>query len=71
MKNQREIILEHILNNGSITSIEAFQLYKITRISAVIYNLRHDEKLKINMKREKFASPEGRAKSFGIYSLAP
>ena len=53
MKNQREIVLNHIVTNGSITSIEAFELYKITRISAVIFTLRHADKLKINMTRRK------------------
>lgn len=69
MVNQREIVLTHLTDNGSITSIEAFELYNITRISAVIFDLRHKEKVKINMTRDKVISG-GRPKTYGIYTLA-
>lgn len=37
---QNEMILEHLRNRGSITSMEAIQRYGITRLSARIYDLR-------------------------------
>lgn len=37
---QNETILEHIKKNGSITSLEAFELYRITRLSGRIHDLR-------------------------------
>jgi hypothetical protein len=67
--NQKEIVLDHMVMNGSITSIEAFELYKITRISAVIHQLRHVDKIKIDMKREKQALATGKSKSFGVYTI--
>ena len=39
---QYSIILKHLLENGSITSFEAFNLYGVTRLSAIIFNLRND-----------------------------
>ena len=39
---QYSIILKHLLENGSITSFEAFSLYGVTRLSAIIFNLRND-----------------------------
>jgi biotin operon repressor len=40
MKTQEQIILDHLVKHNTITSIEAIRKYNITRISAVIYNLR-------------------------------
>lgn len=33
-------ILKHLQTTGSITSMEAFNLYKVTRLSAIIFNLK-------------------------------
>jgi len=38
--NQRQIVLEHLKRRGAITSLEAFYNYKITRLAAVIFDLR-------------------------------
>ena len=35
-------VLKHLKDFGSITSLEAFQDYGITRLSATIYDLRKD-----------------------------
>lgn len=40
MKGQRKAVLEHLQNNGSITSMEAFENYGATRLSAIIFDLR-------------------------------
>ena len=37
---QTDIILNHLRKQKSITSIEAFELYRITRLSAAIFTLR-------------------------------
>lgn len=37
---QGETILKHIQEHGTITSIEAFEMYGITRLSGRIYDLR-------------------------------
>lgn len=38
--SKQEKILKHLEKFGSITSIEAFEQYKVTRLSAVIFELR-------------------------------
>lgn len=38
----REIILEHLLEHGSITSLEAIEKYKCTRLSQYILLLRKE-----------------------------
>lgn len=37
---QEEVVLQHLVKNGTITSLEAINEYGITRISARIFNLR-------------------------------
>ena len=39
-ETQTKAILEHLVNVGSITSMEAFELYGCTRLSARIFDLR-------------------------------
>ena len=39
--SQEKLVLEHLKKKGSITSMEAIQEYGATRLSAIIYNLRH------------------------------
>lgn len=33
-------VLEHLQTHGSITSMEAIRLYRATRLSSIIFNLR-------------------------------
>lgn len=37
---QNEMILKHLKEKGSITTLEAFNLYGVTRLPARIYDLR-------------------------------
>jgi len=46
INSQREKVLNHLMNN-SLTSMQAFEDYGITRLSAIIFNLR-DEGYNIN-----------------------
>lgn len=50
-KNKRRMIMrntktykvrEHLINKGSITSWEAIELYRATRLSSIIHNLRKE-----------------------------
>tara|TARA_R100001015_G_C4620228_1_gene177121 strand:- start:851 stop:1072 length:222 start_codon:yes stop_codon:yes gene_type:complete len=41
-KNQKEAVLYHLKQFQSITSLEAIKEYGITRLSAIIFNLRKD-----------------------------
>lgn len=38
--NKTQKVLEHLKKYGSITSLEAIDLYGATRLSAIIFNLR-------------------------------
>ena len=40
-KSQTEAVLEHLKKHGSITSIQAIRKYGATRLSSIIYKLRH------------------------------
>ena len=49
---QNEMILNHIKKNGSITSMEAFAEYNITRLSGRIHDLRREGHNIITEKRK-------------------
>ena len=38
--NKTTAVLSHLMDNGSITSIDAIERYGATRLSAIIFNLR-------------------------------
>mgnify|MGYP001769570448 FL=1 len=40
IKSKTEKVLDHLKEKGSITSWDAIKLYKATRLSSIIYNLR-------------------------------
>ena len=42
---QNEMILHHIKVHGSITTMEAFQLYGVTRLSGRIWELRKNHNI--------------------------
>ena len=37
IRSQSNVVIQHLLNYGSITSMEAFRDYGITRLSAIIF----------------------------------
>jgi len=41
-KGYKQILLEHFRRFKSITSLDAFEMYGMTRLSAVIYSLKKD-----------------------------
>lgn len=61
---QNETILEHIKKNGSITSLEAFELYRITRLSGRIHDLRAQGN---NITTEKVKAKNGAI--YAVYKL--
>ena len=46
-KTQKEEVIRHLEDEGKITSWEAFTEYGITRLSAIIFLLRHEEGMSI------------------------
>lgn len=68
LDTQGKIVKAHLERNGSITSMEAFRKYNITRISAIIYTLRHSG-MKIETERVNKKNKEGKVMNYGIYHL--
>ena len=66
---QRERVLRHIEDFGSISSLEAFREYGITRLSAVIWLLRHEDELPIESIGETILNRYGEKVSFFHYYL--
>lgn len=65
----KEIILMHLQDHGSITSLEAIQKYKCTRLSHYILLLRKDG-YAISSEREPFIhSVTGKKSSYARYRL--
>ena len=65
---QKEMIYQHLLDNGSITSMEAIQHYGITRLSGRIHDLRKEGK-KIISTREENTNRYGRKVVYDRYVL--
>ena len=47
-QSQMEIVLKHLNEFKTITSWEAIEKYRITRLSAIIHTLRHEKGLIIS-----------------------
>ena len=62
---QEEKVLKHIKKNGYITSWDAIMQYKITRISARIWNLRQDG---FDIKMKMLVNPKTKS-CYGVYYL--
>lgn len=62
------LILNHLKENKGITSLEAIQLYGITRLSARIHDLR-DMGVKIISKPKKVLMRTGKTTTVSEYSL--
>ena len=41
-ETKKKKVLEHLIKYGTISSLEAFQYYNATRLSAIIFNLRKE-----------------------------
>lgn len=68
MKTQKEEILEYLKNNKKITILEAIYQLGVTRLSAVIYNLKK-EGYNINSQMKLVKAKNGRKTSVAEYIL--
>jgi hypothetical protein len=66
---QRDRVIQHINDFGSISSLEAFREYGITRLSAIIWTLRHEEEMPIDSIGETILNRYGDKVSFFHYYL--
>lgn len=67
--NKTKAIMLHLRSNGSITSWEAIKEYGATRLSAIIYNLRHKYEMNITNEEIYFVDRYGTKSSFTKYIL--
>lgn len=68
-KTQNHAVLKHILDHGSITTIEAFFDYGITRLPSRIHELRHDFGIPIDITYKTVKSEKGVTKTYGVYTI--
>ena len=66
--SQKDVILSHLMANRTITSQEAFTKYGVTRLSAIIFNLRR-EGYQIATKKKHGINRYGNTVNYGEYML--
>ena len=67
--NKTKAVLLHLQENRTITSWEAIKEYGATRLSAIIYNLRHKYNLNITSEEVEFIDRYGNKTSYAKYIL--
>lgn len=67
--NKTNAIIKHLMENGSITSWEAIKEYGATRLSAIIYVLRHKYGMNIVSDDIEFIDRYGSKATFSKYIL--
>lgn len=68
--NQVDAVLYHLQQEGSITSMDGFTQWGITRMSAVIHTLRHRHKIAIESEDLTIKNRFGHETTFSKYKLA-
>lgn len=68
-ENKTKSVLTHLEEKESITSWEAIKLYGATRLSAIIFNLRHKYDLNIINERVEFVDRYGTKSHYDNYIL--
>lgn len=65
--NKTKAIQLHLIEKGNITSWEAIKEYGATRLSAIIFNLRHNYEMDIKSERVDFTDRFGNKSSYAKY----
>ena len=68
-QNKTKAVLEHLQKYGYIDTWKANKLYKATRLSAIIYNLRYKYNLNIITEEIPFTDIYGTNSSYAKYIL--
>lgn len=66
--SQKAKVLNHLQNHRCITSMEAFAKYNVTRLSAIIFNLRKEDYL-IKTTKVTRKNSDGNVCNYAEYSL--
>ena len=69
--NKTNAIQQHLIERGSITSWEAIKLYGATRLSAIIFQLRHRRDMDIRNERQYFIDRFGTKSHYDVYIYEP
>lgn len=69
MSGQKAIVLDHLINEGGITSFEAFERYGITRLAAVIHDLKDIGVQIVSIPDFKYDSKGRVVKRWALYKL--
>ena len=67
--NKTLAVKEHLKKRGTITSLEAIERYGATRLSAIIYNLRHKYGMRIGNKQNRILDRYGHLCIYDTYFL--
>lgn len=67
--SQKQAIVNHLYKVGHITSMEAFEHYGATRLSAIIHVLRHNEGMNIETRMVVGKTRYGTTKEYAKYIL--
>lgn len=67
--SQKADVLEHLKKHGKITSMEAIKNYGATRLSAIIYDLRHKDGYDIATNTISVKNRYGHTSQIAEYSL--
>ena len=67
--SQGKMVLQHLKEHGSITSYEAIKLFGATRLSAIIYDLRHKDGYNISSSMKKVTTRYGYKTQVAVYKL--
>lgn len=67
--NQTQAIKNHLEKKGFITSMQAFELYGVTRLSAIIYVLRNKYGMDIDTQYNYGMNRYGNNIHYGVYTL--
>lgn len=66
---QKDAVKAHLQQYGSITSLEAFERYGITRLSDIIFRIRRGKELTIFSKNRTIKNRYGNTVNFSEYIL--
>ena len=67
--SQTKLVLQHLKKYGTITSYESIKLYGATRLSAIIYTLRHNNGYSITSTFENVTTRYGVKTAVARYKL--
>lgn len=62
-------VMNHLIEHRCITSWDAIRLYRATRLSAIIYELKHHRGMNISTKLMQGKDEEGRTYPYALYVL--